>query len=677
MPTHKNLRFRQIHLDFHTSPQIPRIGARFDRRQWQKTLKAGHVDSITIFAKCHHGWSYHPTQVGRQHPHLDFDLLRAQFEACKEVDIRAPIYLSAGIDNVSSHDHPEWREISADGQYTGWARRALDAGFHMMDFHSPYLDYLCAQIAEVVELFPEADGIFLDIISQRQSCGRWSLEFMQANGLDPSKEEDREESSRQALLKYYKRSTEACLSGPNRNMPVFHNSGHITPGRHDLLRYFSHLELESLPTGGWGYDHFPLSAKYVSNLDFDALGMTGKFHTTWGEFGGYKHPNALRYECAAMLAWGAKCSVGDQLHPEGALDESTYRGIGAAYAEVEAKEPWCADAKPVSDLAILSSESENPNLHHRNSPPDTGATRLLLEGHFLFNVIDRGMPFDGHRLLILPDDIAVDPKLARKLRAYVKGGGKLLLTGRSGLKPDGSGFALDIGATWSGQSEFQPDFILPIPDLRPSFVDSPLVAYLPSQRIQASKGKSLGQVFDPYFNRTWDHFSSHQHAPNRPEPSGFDLGVTHGGITYLSHPVFNLYQAYGTVALKEFVHRLIRSLIGAEETLRVDLPSTARATLNHQAGDDRYVLHLLHGPTVARGGKLAQPGPFLSHPPQQIEVVEDLIPIGPVEVSLKLPRKISAARLVPGGRSLKLSQSKGRVTFQVPRFECHAMVELM
>ena len=37
-----------------------------------------------------------------------------------------------------------------------------------------------------------------------------------------------------------------------------------------------------------------------------------------------------------MLAHGARCSVGDQLHPSGAMDESTYRIIGTAYAEVEA-----------------------------------------------------------------------------------------------------------------------------------------------------------------------------------------------------------------------------------------------------------------------------------------------------------------------------------------------------
>jgi hypothetical protein len=52
--------------------------------------------------------------------------------------------------------------------------------------------------------------------------------------------------------------------------------------------------------------------------------MTGKFHQTWGEFGGFKRPEALRYECAAMLAFGARCSIGDQLHPSGEMNPDTY-----------------------------------------------------------------------------------------------------------------------------------------------------------------------------------------------------------------------------------------------------------------------------------------------------------------------------------------------------------------
>lgn len=66
--------------------------------------------------------------------------------------------------------------------------------------------------------------------------------------------------------------------------------------------------------------------------------MTGRFHKTWGEFGGYKHPNALRYEVSLAAAMGAKSSIGDQLHPDGMMDMKTYEMIGKAYAELEQKD---------------------------------------------------------------------------------------------------------------------------------------------------------------------------------------------------------------------------------------------------------------------------------------------------------------------------------------------------
>ena len=56
-----------------------------------------------------------------------------------------------------------------------------------------------------------------------------------------------------------------------------------------------------------------------------------------------------------MLAYGAKCSIGDQLHPDGEMNLDTYKLIGAAYAEVEQKEPWCDYVKPVAKIAIVSS----------------------------------------------------------------------------------------------------------------------------------------------------------------------------------------------------------------------------------------------------------------------------------------------------------------------------------
>ena len=670
----KKLRFRQVHLDFHTSPHIERIGAAFEKKHWQETLKNARVNSITCFSKCHHGLTYHPTKVGTMHPHLKFDLLRAQMDASREIDVKVPVYLSTGLDNVSSGAHPEWREITSAGTYSGWAVSPLEPGFHKLCFNTPYVDFLCRQIEEAAEMFPDADGIFLDIVAQSQCCCKWCLEVMAKNGLDAAKESDRIKCSELAKDRYMKMTTEACKKR-DANMPVFHNDGHITRGRRDRVAYQTHLELESLPTGGWGYDHFPESASYVSHLGLDYLGMTGKFHESWGEFGGFKHPNALRYECAAMNAFGAKCGIGDQLHPEGKLDLSTYAVIAPAYREVEASEPWCRDTVPVFDIGVLSSEAENGRGAGFSNECDTGASRLLLEGHQLFSLIDREVDFAKFRLLILPDDIAIDDKLKAKIDAYLARGGKLLLSGASGLKKDGSAMAFDIGADYSGPSPFRPDYIVPAKPYRASFVDTPLVMYTRSHRIKATRGKSLGDIYDPYFNRTVEHFCSHRHTPNRPEPSGFDCGVRNGNIVHLAHPVFTLYCGYGAVAYQEYVLKVIDDLLSEDKSVTTNLNSTARVTIRRQPEQKRQIVHLLYAEKIGRGGKLnsVEGGPTGV---TSLAVIEDLTPLRDVRISVRPGAAIAKVTLEPQGKTTPFREEKGRIVVEIDSFTCHQMVVL-
>jgi hypothetical protein len=663
-----NLRFRQVHLDFHTSPHIPGIGEKFDKKQWQDALKAGHVNSITCFSKCHHGWSYHPTKVGKIHPHLSFDLLRAQFDACKEIDVNVPIYLSAGVDNIMAEEHPEWREIGIGGNYIGWSGPINQPGFKMMCFNTPYLDFLCEQIREAVRLFPNCNGIFLDIIHQGECCCPYCLKYMEDHDLDADKPEDRRACAKAALERYFIETTAASRCD-DPNMPVFHNSGHITKGNRDILKYFSHLELESLPTGGWGYDHFPSSAKYAEQTGYDVLGMTGKFHTTWGEFGGFKHPNALRYECAAMLAYGSKCSVGDQLHPNGEMDRSTYEIIGAAYAEVEQKEKWCDNVRSVSDIGLLSSEAETGN-----RDPDTGAGRILLEGHFLFDIIDRQCDFDKYKMLVLPDIITVDAELKSRIDTYLANGGKLFLTGKSGLTEDGNGFAFDIGATYHGESPFQPDYI-EMGGLAPEFLHSPQVMYMRSQQVKATSGEVLARIREPYFNRTWKHFCSHQHAPHA-ALSEYAGAVREGNILYLAHPIFTMYYAMGSVAYKDYTINALRALLGDDESISTNLPSTARVSLMEQPDDNRYVLHLLYANTISRGAQANLSAEGYVRDSNRIEVIEDLLPLHNTEVTLTLPKTIKSVTLEPQGKSLPFDSTNGTIKLKIDEFTCHQMVVL-
>ena len=601
------LRFRQVHLDFHTSEKIPGVGAKWSKAQFQEMLQRGHVDSITVFSKCHHGMSYHDTKIGQRHPHLECDLLALQLEACREINVEAPVYLSAGWDELAARQHPDWCVQNKEGKTFD----PLRAGWKNMSMSSPYLDYLCAQIEEVARTF-QPISIFIDIIHAHRDYSTWAIAKMHELGLDPAHDDDADTYAQIALQNYFARTTAACKI-LNPDIRIFHNSGHVAKGAHQFLDWNTHLELESLPTGGWGYDHFPVSAKYAATTGFDFLGMTGKFHTTWGEFGGFKRPDALRYECAAMLAFGSKCSIGDQLHPSGEMSADTYDLIGAAYCEVEAKQQWCDDVTAVSEIAIFSPEAlhtEKMGEYRSKGQSEEGASRMLLELGRGFDVIDLERDLSGYKLVILPDEIVFDgsaptERLREKLGKYLQDGGKILASSDSGMNGARSEFVFDFGLNISGKSEWNPDYLI-ANDLTPTpFVRGPFVIHNGAWNVRPQSGTQvLAARAKPYFNRTWEHFCSHQHTPDE-AASEFPGATLSENVAYFAHPIFRCYRELGQPLYRDLVQDALNLLIGAPQ-IETNLPSTGRVSLQDQAAQNRYVLHLLHAVPVKRGADSSQ-----------------------------------------------------------------------
>ncbi len=660
------LRFRQVHLDFHTSEKIPDVGSRFDKARWQDALKRGRVNSVTLFSKCHHGLSYHDTEVGVRHPHMKEELLPRQIEACREIDVNCPIYISAGYDEAMIARHPEWGVVRKGGQVFN----PLAAGFKRLCFNTPYLDYLCAQIEEAARRF-DIDGVFLDIVGPVPCYCKWCLAAMLEQGLDPEDDEQVSAFAFDVLRNYYERTTAACrVKDPD--LPVFHNSGHIYKGLKLQMQYVTHLELESLPTGGWGYDHFPLSARYVSHSGMDFMGMTGKFHTTWGEFGGFKRAAALKYECAAMIAAGTKCSIGDQLHPDGDMNEDTYRLIGEAYAHVEKCEPWCEGAEPVCEIAIVSHEA-NQHLAGRGltrgSAADEGAGRMMLEAHALFTLIDETMDFARYKLLIFPDEIEFTNELADKVNAFLAAGGKVILSGDSGLSSDRTRFVVDAGLEVAGRSPWRPDYITPGEKLRRAPVRGPFVVYTGAWDVKPVNAETLAGRRIPYFNRRFDHFCSHQHAPDA-QDSPYPAVTSNGRVAYFAHKVFTNYRELGQPLYRDLVQDVVELLIGKPAVV-TNLPTGGRMTLTKQPARSRYVLHLLYAALSKRGADAA-----VSHHKRPVEIIEDEIPLYDIDCEAAIPEEVTSVALVPGGRELPFTRDAGRVRFRAPEVRTHQMVEL-
>lgn len=655
------LRFRQVHLDYHNSELLPDIAARFDPEEFAATLKRARVNSITCFGRCHHGMIYHDTKrfPERHHPSLKRNLLKEQIEACHRQNIRVPVYVTVQWDHFTARQHPEWLAVDEHGRV--FDTEPYQPGFYRyLDVNTPYNDFLRAYMDELFETAP-VDGLFLDIVKVLDTSSPHTIRQMHERGMDPTQKAQRM-AFYSDVMQRWREETSAYIRAKDANCGIFYNGGHVGPYIRKPLPTYSHLELESLPSGGWGYLHFPLTSRYARTLGPDFLGMTGKFHTSWGDFSSLKNRAALEFECFSMLALTGKCSIGDQLPPNGKLDTATYDLIGSVYEQVEQKEPYCAGAKPLVDIGLMTIESpQPPDTSARVPDPMMGAVRMLQEGRHQFDIVDAESDWSAYRVLILPDQVLLTDALAQKLNRYVAAGGSVLATHQSGLTPDKRAFATDaFGVSLIGDAPYSPDFIVSTGEgISAGLPNTELVVYQKANQVKPTTGTVLAQTNVPFFNRTYEHFVSHRHTPSSGKP-GYPAIVQNGKVIYFAHPMFSQYAQNAPRWCKQFVLNALDRLLPDPLVRTPGAPTTLLATLNRQPDQNRRVLHLLHYVPERRG--------------RDFDVIEDVIPLSNVAVSVRgSARRVT---LAPSGTALKFSQRNGRVEFVVPELRGHQMVVL-
>lgn len=643
----KSLPFNQVHLDFHNGDEIVGIGKDFSEEEFISSLKSSDVESITLFAKCHHGNFYYYTDKFRRHPNLNCNLLQREFDACRKNGIRVSVYISAGIDEYYARRHKDECFVNKKGELS-WSPNFQTPGFHILCFNSPYLDLLAAQTEEIVQKF-KADEFFLDICSENICYCKNCTGTLLKEGKELT-DANYKELAKRVYKKYYERIN-GIIKKYLPHAEIFHNGGEFIRGRRDLIDANSVIEIEALPTGHWGYDNFPMAVSYIKNLGKDYLGMSGKFHTEWGEFGGYKHPDALLYEAALCIANGARFSVGDQMHPSGKMDKLTYEIIGKSFSYVKERKEYIDDVVSVAQIGVLSCET---NVGGFDAFSDVGANRILSEKKYLYHFIDKESDFDKYNVIILPDCIENDAALNDKIVKYVKDGGKLLCSGNSVYEILDR---VDLGTRNIKQNFYERNYLVPDIPLKSYKAVGTFIIYTDSF-VGECYGQKIATMYNPYFNRTVEHFCSHMHAPVNYDSISSYVTTGKDGC-YIPYKVFSDYAQNGELFQKEFVDEILKKLLGDKILAKTDLVSGGVIVLNRQETERRYILHLLYAPTILRGIKT--------------QVIEDLIPIRDISVSLRLPEKILKIEYAPQKKAIDYTVTDGRIDFKTDIF-CHAMI---
>ena len=627
---------RCVHLDFHTSERIEGIGKYFDAEDFKANLKKAGLDSITLFAKCHHGCFYYEDTKFFKHPHLCCSLLDEQVKACKEAGVSAKIYISAGFDEYTARQHPEWL----------WRNEKVEANpdtaFRRLCFNTPYMELLVAQTEEVVRKYMP-DGVFFDIMSDWPCYCESCMEDMAKMGMDPNSKQDHLEHGKIVLGRYAER-LEKAVHAIKPDCLIFQNGGNFPVGRRDRMDCCDQLETESLPTGGWGYDHVPLSMAYLRRQGKNCIGMTGKFHRSWGEFGAFKYKEALKYEAAQCLALDAGFCVGDQMHPNAFVDSYTYESIGYANAYIKEREAW-RGGEYIAEAAMYSPKGGDGRI---------GLSRILFEEKILFDLIDEKEISNRYKVIFLCDDEELTDSEYKALKEYVAKGGKLMAMGRNITYKGATAF--DLGAVYQGEDKETPCYIQANYTLQ--YADGmALVAYEKSYNVEVT-GKVLANKLSPYFTRRGLRFCSHQHTP-------YDLDKKSAAITegadgiYLASNLFTQYAKDGSLTARQLIAPLLDRLLG-ERTVITSLPTSGKAALYHK--DGKTICHLWYANTIKRGNG--------------VEIVEDIVTLSKVSVSIKCENAPKEVLLQPTGEKVAFVYENGRVSFDIKDFNCYQIIEL-
>lgn len=658
--------WRKIHLDFHNSKYMPKIGEKFNADEWGDRLLQADVDSINIFAKDMHGYFYYPSKYGPVHPGLSIDLMGEQIKACNKRKIEVYTYYCTTWDHNLAFNHPEWLVIKKDGsnylpkkgQTPGWTALCLA--------NKSFLDLMADHINEWVQKY-NIDGVYFDMtepITTECYC-KECLRQIKASGKDPSDPEVQRAHKNELFLKFHEflRNT---VHKSKPNLPVVYNDAGIAFVS-ERAKILDSVELEALPTSsGWGYYYAPAQIRYQRNFGFPVYGVTGRFLSTWADFGGLKHPTQLNVEAASLVANGAGCCVGDQMAPNGILFPAVYHVIGNAYGKIKQIEPWLSQAAPVTEAALMvpAIPMERSLMY---SDYILGMTKLMIEARLQFDVVEPGQEWERYNLIVLPDFFRPDAKTVERFHKFVENGGSLLVIHQSGLMAGSEKSWLEqYGMTYAGESPFKPAYMIPEVEFTG---DIPTYEYAlyegASQWKVQSPAKSLAKLGEPLFQRSAEHYTSHMQTPFDHLTEYSSLSEN-GRVALVGFPLGLNYFKHGYWIYRTAFEKMVRDILPSR-LIETNAPLSTEITITHQTAQkdigrkERYMVHIINWSPVRKSP---------AHP----EFHEDPIALTDVRLQLNIPLKNFTAKGIINGNKLNTKSIANGVEVVIPRIPVNEIV---
>ncbi len=660
--------YRRNLVDMHIDDWNPEFLSQFDPDAYYDCLVTGKIKAPMIYFQSHAGHCYFPTRLGHMHPAFEGreDMMKRLVDKCRAGGMHVVGYYSLIYNTYEEDRHPEWKIHDGNGM----SKRDKGGRYGLCcPNNMEYRAFVFGQIKEMADYFT-VDGMFYDMLFWPDicRCEACKARFAKEVGGDiPSKVDWNDER----WLAFTRKRREwmgefagAVTLETRRLMPgvsVEHNYASAVSGNWEMGS--SELVNDACDyTGGdlYGdlYNH-SFTCKYYLNVTKNAPFeyMTCRCANNLSQHTVTKSEVALESEIMLTAAHHGASFIIDAIDPCGTMDRRVYERIGKIFGRHQAYEPYFK-GEHVADVGVYYSTVNRYNREEQaftNKECALATVKHMVEQHIPVCVLAPGgvQQLEKMKFVFFSNIYEMEDALADRLIAYVKNGGNLYFSGAGSTKL----LKELVGSEYTGEmtkgsvsylaptegnqaafGEFNRDFPLPF------FYKLPIITK-PARGVAAT-------LTLPYTDQNEQRFASIHSNPPGVETNHPGLIVRQygkGKVIWCAAPL----ELDERVQYKQILQRLLNECVQPQDfTLVSNAPK--QVELVTFKTEDSYLVHAV-----------------------DLRCDEELLPVRPFIVALKLPRKPGKVRYLPDMEPLKYEYARGRVQFSVEGMVMHRLVELL
>jgi hypothetical protein len=632
--------FFGIHFDLHPNEKDTELGAETSEANIRRLLTRVKPDYVQYDCKGHRGYTGYPTKVGWPSPGIVSDALKVWRKVTREHGVGLYIHYSGVWDMVAIEHHPEWAAVDAEGKPSP----------NMTSTFGPYVDeLLIPQLKEVLGDY-ELDGVWADgeCWGAMLDWSKWALRAWKAETGRRSAPKDRSDPRWPEWKAFHRRQFERylcrwidALHEFRPDLQLTSNWMYTTFAPKAVVAKLDFLSGDYSPTVS--VDRARVEARYLANTGMPWDLMAWGFNWMEGQGHTVKPAAALQQEAGVVLMQGGGFQIYYQPTRSGVVPEQVIETTGQVADFCRARQAVSHKSASVPQVALLlSTESQFDRSDSVFTPYGCfdeieGALHAVLELGYSVDLLAEHQlqpRLSEFPLVVIADSHKLTPSFVKAVRAYVQGGGSLLLLGEKCARL----FPTLLGAKLIGEPEQRGAELAT--DIGSAGCHGAWQAVKPTRALTTG-----------------------MRHPTRDVSTGGEVAATvapcgKGAVGAVYGPLALVYFRTHHFALRRFIGRMAECLF-PEPAFRTDAPPCVDHALRRSA-DGKLSLHLLNLASAQRADR------FLS--------ADCIPPVGPITVMLRVRKRPTGVRWVPDGGRLKWNWSRGVLTVRIPQLAIHGVL---